>query len=221
MCMLRSLIVASCFILWAGSAGAETRHVGRPEPQPEELLSAPIKLTECPGVTITEWRRSNEPFSGESDDAIRVLNKTCKKSVELFMPFLNSVGIDFKQKPLEENISLLPWNGWDNNHKHWGRGDGDDYRNLQDFVYRFDTRFVKNEQKSEVYGWTDRNINYVFVLNDVLDKEDYHPPFVEVMSHELFHAISNVSGLYNKIGGDRDEELAMDFGKFVYDKLED
>jgi hypothetical protein len=118
-------------------------------------------------------------------------------------------------------VSLLPWNAFDADGKNWGSGDGDDYRNLQDNAFRFSERLGFGARVYEMYGWTERNHVRTYLLNDLLDREAGHPPLVEVVAHELFHALNVLSGGFDRLSPNMqeaarlDEELARAFGKSV------
>lgn len=221
--LLLLIIVIATF---ASEARSDKNISGHPAPLSHELLPKPIALQDCSGVIIKEWRGSRgKNYTEVNSAAIEKLNKICKASVARFHSYLNQNGIQAKQCTFTQNVSVLPWDAFDSAGSTWGPGDGDDYRNLQDIKWRFNDRYAPGESIKEVLGWTDRNINYVFIINDVLDRESHHPPVAEIFSHELFHAMSNMCGVWETLGGSvesrqvKDEELASAFGKIIRKEL--
>jgi hypothetical protein len=227
--MSRILLVIVFIFSIIYKAQAQEKVSGHESPLPSELLPEPVVFENCSGIKIIEWRASKNKKNTEiNKKSVYFINIICKTSFANFEPFLKSKGINYSKKDLNivQNISILPWDpfgegSWDG---ETGDGDGDDYRNLQDYTYRFKnrTKFYKNGRITELLGYTDRNHNAVYVMNDVLNKDlKYNPKFAEVFAHELFHAMSNMNGVYDNLGKttverqNKDEELAHEFTKFL------
>jgi hypothetical protein len=225
MFLLNILFTATTFL----NQNPSSEIVGHIAPLPNELLSQPIILNDCPGVKIIEWTGSpNKPNTTPNEKTIDVLNKVCKQSQKMFVNFVSSYNLKVDTSlEFRYTVSILPWNAFDAAGKVWGPGDGDDYRALQDTKWRFNTRFQANDPIKEYLGWTERSLHHLFVLNDVLDHEKNHDSFIDVFAHELFHAMSEYYGLYSSLSENVsirqniDEKLADKFGKLVYTTIKD
>ena len=225
-----SFIFIFCFTF---NAQAEEKVIGHPSPFQNERLFNAITLNDCSKVQIIEWKGSkNNKLTRISLEGIELINSICKFSELFFVSFAETHGYylsntadpNWIPRNLEETISLLPWKTmihqgnvyiWDES------GEGSQYRNLQDYKYRFPNRFIPGEARFEVYGWTDHKISGIFVLNDVLNTEPEHPKFTQTLAHEFFHALSHSSEIYYQMGDftnerqEKDEKLADEFGKFI------
>src|SRR5690606_15495063 len=120
------------------------------------------------------------------DKAIKIMKATCKVALSMFEPYLKYKGYNFivNENEFKVNISLIPWNAFDQSGRIWGPGDGDDYRNLQDTKYRFNKRPNSDTHFKEILGEFDRKSNIIFTINDTLDKDPNHEKFVSLFAHE-------------------------------------
>ena len=169
--MKRLITLLLALMLVAGGALADGRPLihGHMKPLQSELLAQPIKLQDCPGLTIREWR------GGRSSDAIRHLNQICKRAIAEFPKFIAMKGLKkLNDEPFEYSISLIP------NSKN--------YRSMNDVRYRFANRFVKGL----LWAYTSRDKKYIFMVNTI-----HIPEIPMIFSHELFHALSMHYGIFD------------------------
>lgn len=179
-------------------AHADEPTTGPMTPLPSELLPKPIRLTGgCSGVVIREWR-DGEP----SKKAIRLLDVLCRGAVAAFAGFAEQQG----WKPdrvgrLSWSVALLP-----NGHCH---------RCLNDL----EGRFAERAGMGDLVGYTNRNDDYVFITSEILDTNGKPKAiWVESWVHELWHAMSQSSGVYYQhlwADEDADEKLAQKFVRHV------
>lgn|GEM_PF-3223162 len=175
-------------------------------PLPSELLAEPIDLPECPGIRIIEWRvtAGHTASTRPSAAAIRIIDRVCDAARRGFDDFVTRQGIPTtRRSPLHADVCLLPADA----------RSGEDYRNLNDVTWRFRSRTFAHEGSAlpRVWGYHQRSTQTVYVRNDVFN-EDGTPNrgFETVFAHEMFHALSYGSGLYERHAGDKDaEEEAM------------
>lgn len=167
------------------------------KPLPSELLAPPIRLTgSCSGVGIREWH------GDRSKEAIKLLDVLCRGAVAAFAGFAEEQNL----KPdrvgrLEWNVALLP--------------DGHCNRCMNDL----DGRFAERAGMGDLVGYTARTDQYVFLTAEILDSDGKPKPlWVESWVHELWHALSQSSGVYyQQLWGDEeiDEQLAQKFVRYV------
>lgn len=142
------------------------------------------------GLVIYEWRGGNK----ENDSS--TINKYCSLALENFGPFIKKHKNINIEPQLTFSLSLIP--------------DTKRYRGLNDLKYRFFDR----QQQVEVWGYTSYNNKYIFITS-----ETSIPEFKKVFVHEVFHAISMSSGVFDSHPGDKyekykvDEKLARKFTK--------
>lgn len=227
--MLKSILVILIVLLFVYKSDAQTNVSGHPTPLDTELLSSPIVLNDCNGIKIIEWRGSKDkPYTNVNQKSIEFMNKLCRLSFDEFKSFLQSKNLHVEtNKIFNYTVSLMPWDpfgtgNWDGVN---GDGDGDDYRNLQDYKWRFKDRmkfYDNNGSLVEIVGYTDRNINAIYMMNEPLkNNNELNSKFAEVFCHELFHAMSNNFGVYDILGKNvvekqtKDEMLAKEFTKFL------
>lgn len=195
---MRKILFLFLILLIAFPAVADDKVYGHMAPLNSEKLPQTISL-DC-GARIVEWQ-------GKVDKAaVAKMNKLCDIAVANFEPFLRSRSLDKKHHfPFfAYEISLLIR--------------GNDYRQLNDYTYRFNGR-NSIQKLIAYYGWTaDHN---VFIMNDT-----NHPEFDITFVHELFHAQSFFYGLYythhesnNNIRSRVDEQLARSFENYVRHQL--
>lgn len=125
---------------------------------------------------------------------ISILNKYCSLALENFGTFIKKhKGIDIEPS-LNFSMSLIP--------------DTKKYRDLNDMRYRF----IDRQQQVEVWGYTSYSNRYVFLISNIDLAE-----FKTVLVHEVFHAISMSSNVFDSHPGDKyekykaDEKLARKF----------
>lgn len=175
-------------------------------PLPSELLAEPIDLPECPGIRIIEWRGTagRTASTRPSTAAIRVIDCVCDAARRGFDDFVARQGIPTtKHSALHADVCLLPADA----------RSGEEYRNLNDVTWRFRSRSFAHAGSAlpRVWGYHQRSTQTVYLRNDVFN-EDGTPNrrFETVFAHEMFHALSYESGLYERHAGDKDaEEEAM------------
>lgn len=200
---------------------------GNPLPLLSELLAKPVVMKTCPGFVVIEWRGTqNKPETKQTIRGEKVIELTCSLSVKLFDEFILNEGLSKKnnRKP-HIGISLLPWDVIGTGNK-WGDGDGDDYRNLNDTTFRFKdrTKFTgPNGGEIDLWGVTERKLSHIFIRNDPLTNDNEpHRVFFKVLSHEIFHTLSNHYGIFKSLGRDKqykDEQLALKFDAFVLKRV--
>ena len=171
-------------------------------PLPSELLAEPIALPECPGIRIIEWRATpgHAASTRPSAAAIGVIDRVCDAARRGFDAFVTRQGIaTTRLAALHADVCLLPADA----------RSGEDYRNLNDVTWRFRSRTFAHEGSAlpRVWGYHQRSTQTVYVRNDVFN-EDGTPNrrFETVLAHEIFHALSYGSGLYERRAGDKDAE---------------
>lgn len=177
-------------------AHADERQTGPMTPLASELLAKPIRLTgSCSGVVIREWH------GDRSKKAIKLLDILCRGAVAAFPGFLQEQGLKpVRPEKLSWNVALLP--------------DGHCYRCLNDREHRFAARTLLGD----LWGYTNRADQYVFLTNEIFDYSGTPKPiWVESVVHELWHAMSQSSGVYYQNWGDEeiDEQYARKFVGYV------
>lgn len=177
---------------------ADESTTGPMTPLPSELLPKPIRLTgSCSGVVIREWRHG-EP----SKKAIRLLDVLCRGAVAAFPGFAPEHGLEpDRVGSLDWNVALL--------------ADGHCNRCMNNL----DGRFAERAGMGDLVGYTARSDHYVFLTNEIFDAEGKPKPiWVASVVHELWHALSQSSGVYyQQLWGDEeiDEEYARKFVRHV------
>ena len=179
---------------------------GPMNPLEKEKLSQPIYLKEkCSKVSIIEWKP--EASSPNNIETISILNEICNKAINNY----KKTFIKFKlNSPLLQSISILPKDS--------------NYRSLNDsdFRFYFRSKSYQNGSVIPIWGYHQRMANAIYIFNEIRTKEKdkfiTNPQFKETFSHELFHAMSQQSGLYNSHVGNKDEveeKLAQKFAKVL------
>ena len=158
---------------------------GHVTPLPSEMLTIPIKL-KC-GITIYEWR-------GATPD-IKKANAYCDLAKQNFLPFMAKYNYHPKHnRPFDFRMALMK--------------PTKSYRNLNDTAYRFANR----KSLGNLWGYTDQDHHYTFVLSD-----HNHPQFKVTFVHELFHSLSMHYGFFDAHANTRwkreqkDEYFAQEF----------
>jgi len=165
---------------------------GHIAPLADELLAPPVELPDCPTVTIVEWRSTpdEEETTSPNDRAIAMLNTACKIVLERFPRFFAEMNISI-QKPLHSGVlmSLMPANA---------DGYGSDYRNLNDLEYRFRDRSRSSDgEEIALWGFYHRKTRRLFLRNDLLiSKNKVNNDARMIFAHELFHALSDIHGVF-------------------------
>ena len=211
---MRYLLVA-VGVLYCLQASAEPR-VSTMQPTKQERLPVALKLKDCSGVQIIEWRPApGFTHTGPSDEALAVINQTCKLARSNFGKFLQGENITLKDpRPFAQSLCLIP-----------ARLDrsGDEPRNLNDAFFRFSERkktYNPDGSLPILWGYTQHRTHTVYIRNDVLnDDGTVNHRFVTIFAHELYHAMSWHSGVYasyseaNKSA--KDERLARAFTRYL------
>lgn len=192
-------------VLVAGVTHAEEgRVVGGMTPLAEEFLAQSIALTgKCRGVLVRECR-VGVPGSEVTPAAIRLMDRICNRAVRAFDTFIaeNKLG-RAHSRPLTWSMSLLP--------------DGSCFRCLNDMKYRFAHRYVQRN----LWGYTGLYQRYTFIINEICEGGAPNPIWRRAWVHELFHALSMHSGVFDAHAdndADRvrtDERLAAKFERAV------
>jgi hypothetical protein len=90
--------------------------------------------------------------------------------------------------------------------------DSEQYRGLNDTSYRFYDR----QYQDPVWAYTSYDYNYIFIVNDTELSN-----FNTIFTHEIFHALSMSSGIFDSHPGDKyakyatDEYLAIKFTQYL------
>lgn len=212
---MKKLIISGCilfgsFIYSQFSNAQETKFISaHMSPLPNELLSESILLSNCKGIKIIEWRKGSQ-----SSKAIEIIDKTCKLSVDKFLSYANQKDYTYNIPNIKftQSICLMPFKISD---------DGSDYRNLNDYIFRFKERKLplKNGIPVAVLAWTSHQNKEIYIRNDVLlENGSVNDRFVTVFAHEMAHAMSFFYGIYQSHDGNREEQeedLAIGFTEFV------
>jgi hypothetical protein len=173
---------------------------GNPMPFESERIS-PISLSkECNNVKIIEWRGDRK----ESD--VATINDVCNKVVDGFPKFIKEMGGEVPKTSPKYSLSIIPG--------------GNEYRNLNDHKYRFvdrpkfcsvDGRECRSgERPFDLIGYTDFINDHIFINNKINRK------FQNTLAHEMFHELSQESGLYDTYKDPiMDERLADKFSEWL------
>jgi hypothetical protein len=181
-------------------------------PRANERLTQPIWLPHCK-MHVVEWR-STSAMGAEttpSDQALAVLDDTCREAFDRYGDFLRSRGLPrrYVQPDVLPAISLLPGNTL---------LDGKSSRALNDLP----TRFEAVAPGCCYWGLYVDSLNHLFLRNDPLVADESgklvrNPRFVRTLTHEMGHVLSARLGVWDVVGYDRqrDEDLAEDFVAFM------
>lgn len=202
---------------FSASAVAGGYGKGQQRPMNYEKLDSPIALKDsCKKIRIIEWR----PTSGHINStkltkkSVNIVNSICNVAVKSFYSFIDSKGKykiskSTRDKAFDTSLSFMPAN--------MNRG-GNKPRNLNDLKYRFAYR----SDQSALWGWHQQSADWVYIRNDVLkdDNKTINKMFVVVTAHELFHAMSYESGVYQQHtpASKRhaiEEEMAQEFTEYL------
>ena len=168
---------------------------GPMDPQSNEKLSSPIKLSErCSKVIIIEWQHASD-----KEQAIKDLDTICNDAVKKFVDFVKAAGYNLPLgRSLIQNISLL---NFDSN-----------YRSLNDSEFRFyyRTKSYKNGSIIPIYGYQQPSIGHIYIFKEIRKDGKINSLFRKKFAHELFHALSSQYGLKTK---NKEEILASNFEK--------
>ncbi len=181
-------------------------------PRASERLAQPIWLPHC-GMRIVEWRSTSAlgTETRPSDQALAVLDDTCREAFERYDDFLRAKGLPrLHAKPdVLPAISLLPGNTL---------LDGKSPRALNDLP----TRFEAVAPGCCYWGLYVDSLNHLFLRNDPLIEEESgklvgNPRFIRTLTHEIGHVLSARLGVWDVVGYDRqrDEDLAEEFVAFM------
>lgn len=186
--MNKLLIILSILFL-NSTILADSKIIGHMIPLPTEKLSTSIRLS-C-GVKIQEWRGSNISATN-----VKRMEDLCIKTQKKFYIFAKSKGYELStESSFSWSLSLIP--------------DGRGYRELNDLKFRFSER----PQKEEVWGYTSRTSEYIYMVSNT----DL-PNFDTIFAHEVYHSLSFNSGLYDNLPGNKsvvDEKLAREFTRYL------
>ena len=186
---------------------------GQQRPMPYERLSKPIFLRGvCKKIRIIEWRPTPGYINSTklTEKSVNVVNSTCNAAVMSFRSFIKSKGgYEIKDVVFDTSLSFMPADMYRS---------CDAPRNLNDLKYRFAYR----TERSPLWGWFQRANDWAYIRNDVLedDGETINKEFVVVTAHELFHAMSYASGVFqqHKPAEKRnavEEEMAQQFTEYL------
>ncbi|HZU83229.1 MAG TPA: hypothetical protein VE987_09945 [Polyangiaceae bacterium] len=181
-------------------------------PRAAERLGEPIWLPHC-GMRVVEWRStaSLRQETTQSEQAIAVLDETCRTAFERYGEFLRAKGLPrlHVEPDVLPAISLLPGNTL---------LDGKSPRALNDLP----TRFEAVAPGCCYWGLYVDSLNHLFLRNDPLTRDDAgklttNPRFVRTLTHEISHVLSSRLGVWDVVGYDRqrDEDLAEEFVAFM------
>lgn len=182
------------FLLVAPAPAQADEHTTGPmTPLPSELLPQPIHLTgSCSGVVVREWH------GDRSKKAIKLLDVVCRGAVAAFPGFAQEHGLEpDRVGRLTWSVALLPAG-------HCSRCMND-----------LEGRFTERAGMGDLVGYTARTDQYVFITSEIFDNKGKPKAiWVESWVHELWHALSQSSGVYyQQLWGDEDidEQLAQKF----------
>jgi len=206
-----ALVLAGICVSTAAFANDSPYEKNHMEPFGSERLSSPISLTgNCANVVIVEWRPTpgRQVSTSPSDKAKTAINETCELVVKNFKRFVllqqYTVG---SVNNFSQTISLMPADI--QNH-------GSDLRNLNDFSYRFNSRYKELDEDGDVipiWGYHSRSTSHIYIRNDALSSN-----FKTVFAHELFHAMSYQFGIFQQYSSNQtatDEKMARKFTQFI------
>ena len=211
--------IFSAFIFISGYAQSDTKIVGHMSPFNTELLPTSIKLPDCPGIEIVEWRPTPglEQQSGPTNNNIRIMNEICKNSYQKFWPFIQSRKLEsvYNQQPFRLTVSFMPAKlGFY----------GEDYRNLNDSKFRFNSREKRYDSDGSIigiWGYTQYVPTHLFMRNDIIEDGAVNTEFAATFAHELYHSMSYWHKVFISLPGPMsnrsrmDEELANVYETFV------
>lgn len=218
---MRKNIIATVIFLFSSSVQADDGKVyGHMDPLSNELLPISIKLPDCPGVEIIEWRPTptQENQTSPTEKNIKLVNAVCKAGISNFFKFVKANHLKFKNNEYEFNITVCIMPA-----KLGFYGEG--YRNLNDHHFRFKNRERRYESDGSimgVWGYTRYEPLSFFVRNDVLNKHgNLSSGFATTFVHELFHTLSYHYGVYDLLSNNRsvrdnkEEQLAIKYENYV------
>lgn len=178
-------------------AHADERQTGPMTPLASELLAKPVRLTgSCSGVVVREWH------GDRSMKAVKLLDVVCRGAVAAFGGFAEEQGLKpVRAEKLGWSVALLP--------------NGHCSRCMNDLA----GRFAERAGMGDLVGYTARRDHYVFITSEIFDVDGKPKPiWVESWVHELWHALSQSSGVfYREHWGDEDidEQYAQKFVRHV------
>lgn len=181
------------------------------KPQSYEKLESPIRLIDgCDDIFIQEWRSTPGLMetTGPTSKSIKVINEICNLSLNKFPEFAKKKGFVIKSvdEKFHTTICMMPADVYDQ---------GTAPRNLNDLKFRFAKRTIRYP----LWGYFQRQQNYLYLRNDVLRNNGrINYRFKTVFAHELYHALSYYYGIYYQYSGDKnkiDEQLAQDFSAYL------
>ncbi|MCC6213657.1 MAG: hypothetical protein IT376_02225 [Polyangiaceae bacterium] len=171
-------------------------------PRATELLVPPQGLARCPGVVVVENREeagaSSVPLSAA---ALGWLDRVCCEAVAAYPRFARARGAEpAGPAALVARVSLVP--------------DDAEPRSLNDLEGRFVSR--AGAGLDLIDGWYERPLQRVFVPAGVL-RPSGRPRLhvLALFAHELYHALSAQSGVYERRPQPRDEAEEADARAFV------
>lgn len=175
-------------------------------PNAEQRLAEPIEIPAC-HMTIIEWRPGKYSGVGPSPQGIKRITEICVAAIKAFPNFIKEEQLQAQfDAPYHASVCILPYNVYE---------DGMEPGNLND-DFRFKTRpkyYNEAGKELSLFGYVDREEDYVYVRNDVLT-----PEFRKVLSHEIYHMLSDQLGVYNYYYSShtiKDEAYARKFTKFM------
>jgi hypothetical protein len=172
-------------------------------PMRNELLPDPIYLSKnCSNIKIIEWRDFDDIDNKQF--VINKLNYFCNKAVQLFPEYVKDNGLDVNFTIPSSSISFIP--------------EDNKYRSLNDFEYRFRMNNLcdeygrkcrENENPVQIVGLFIPIFKTLFMTNKI----DHS--FYITFSHEMFHILSNTSGLKRGLTSEQEERLAYNFELYM------
>jgi len=215
-----SLVAALfCCVFNTNAIADQKKIIGHMEPLPSELLPAPIKLPDCPGIEIVEWRHTptKESLTSPTEETIKIVNTVCKTGFSNFFSFIKKNKLRFipNDSELRIKVCIMPAKlGFY----------GENYRNLNDHNFRFigrDRKFENDGSIMGVWGYTHYEPFYIFIRNDVINNNrTLTRGFASTFVHELFHALSYHYHVYDLLSSSRsvrdskEEQLAISYENY-------
>ncbi len=149
-------------------------------PLASELLARPFHLTgSCSRVVIREWEVTVHGTE-RARRAFEALDALCHQAVALFPVFARNQGLKPQRHgPLDWSMALIP--------------DGYCFRCMNDIKHRFTNRF----SFGDVWAFTSWPERYIYLTNLVFVGDAPRPVWRKSVIHELWHAQSMSSGIYD------------------------
>lgn len=204
---MKKLFVLLNLMFVATYSNAATNEDFLAYPKQSELLPNAITFTNCPDVSIVEWK-SNSVGSELNDDSKKAFEAACQIAFDKFPVFLKEkYNITFNKKSFSIKASVLPANPY---------YDGKKIRNLNDSNYRFSS--IRKKDECCYWGFFMHSSNHLFIRNDIYvikdNKKLLNKKFMETVIHELIHVQTDkfkININYFDGSDEKDEKLAQEF----------